>query len=117
VKAYLKWAIYCATTLRKMRKAFDWEPFYDIARENIPYDEKLRRYGKLSRRMFEAARFEEFCARHLGHLDGEVKEFFATDAAKRAVRLKVAALFPAHEVEKFTELFWARIGQWRAEQP
>jgi len=31
------------------------------------------------------------------------------------VRKKVAALFPAHEVEPFTELFWRRIQAWRAD--
>jgi hypothetical protein len=41
--------------------------------------------------------------------------FFATPRAKEAVRLKVAALFPAHEVEMFTELFWNRIQAWRAD--
>ena len=30
-----------------------------------------------------------------------------------AVRQKVAALFPAHEVEQFTDLFWDRIQHWR----
>jgi hypothetical protein len=32
-----------------------------------------------------------------------------------AVKKKVAALFPAHEVEPFTELFWKRIAAWRAD--
>jgi hypothetical protein len=41
-------------------------------------------------------------------------EFFGTQEAKDAVRQKTAALFPPHEVEKFTELFWQRIQQWRA---
>ena len=39
----------------------------------------------------------------------------APTAAKDAVRQKVAALFPAHEVEPFTELFWSRIQKWRDE--
>jgi hypothetical protein len=26
------------------------------------------------------------------------------------------ALYPAHEVETFTELFWQRIQAWRADQ-
>ena len=29
------------------------------------------------------------------------------------MRRKVTALFPAHEVEEFTELFWQRIQEWR----
>jgi hypothetical protein len=43
-----------------------------------------------------------------------VHAFFATPEAKDAVRQKVAALFPAREVEQFTELFWQRIQHWRA---
>ena len=48
VKAYLKWAIFCAATKRPMRKTFDWDPFYAIAKESMPYDEKLKEYGALS---------------------------------------------------------------------
>jgi len=33
--------------------------------------------------------------------------------AKDAIRKKVAALFPADEVEKFTEHFWGLIEFWR----
>ncbi|MDP1827981.1 MAG: hypothetical protein Q8L48_32200 [Archangium sp.] len=116
VKAYLKWAIFTAATKRPMRKAFDWEPFYAIAKEPLPYDQKLAKYGALSRKILEADQFEEFCAKNLKHLDEVAWEFFSTDVAKDAIRQKVTALFPAHEVEKFTELFFKRIQQWRADQ-
>ena len=42
-----------------------------------------------------------------------IEALFGTDFAKDAVRQKVTALFPAHEVEKFTEHFWDRIQEWR----
>ena len=113
VKAYLKWAIFCAATKRPMRKAFDWDQFYAIGKEPIPYAQKLEKYGALSRKLLEADKFEEFCAKNLKHLDEVAWEFFSTDVAKDAVRQKVTALFPAHEVEKFTELFWQRIQTWR----
>ncbi len=117
VKAYLRWSIFCAATKRKMRKTLDWEPFYAVAATDLPYEEKLDRYAAIADERFETHRFEEFCARHLGHLDEVVWEFFATPDAREAVRLKVAALFPAHEVEQFTELFWQRIQKWRADGP
>ena len=82
----------------------------------MPADEKLRRYARIARETLDAERFEEFCARHLGHLDAVAHEFFATGQARDAVRQKVAALFPAHEVEEFTELFFGRIQKWRAEE-
>lgn len=115
VKAYLRWSIFCAATKRPMRKNQDWQPFYDVAALDLSYEEKLDRYAAIADARFETARFEEFCERHLGHLDEVTWEFFGTEQAKDAVRQKVAALFPQHEIEKFTELFWGRIQDWRRE--
>jgi hypothetical protein len=114
VKAYLRWTIFCAATKRKMRRNLDWQPFHDVAAMDLSYEEKLDRYAAIADERFETARFEEFCAKHLGHLDEVTYEFFATPEAREAVREKTAALFPAHEVERFTELFWQRIQAWRA---
>jgi hypothetical protein len=116
VKSYLRWAIFTATTKRPVRRIPDWEPFYAIGKKDLPFDEKLKQYGALSRKILEAEKFEEFCHTHLKHLDEVANEFFGTDAAKEAIRLKVAALFPKHEVEPFTELFFKRIQAWRAER-
>ena len=50
------------------------------------------------------------------HLDAVADEFFASPECREAVRLKVEALYPAHEVEPFTDLFFGRIQRWREEQ-
>jgi hypothetical protein len=116
VKANIRWSIYCAVTKKKFRKNLDWAPFYEIAAEqNVPYREKLRAYARIAAERFETERFEEFCSKHLGHLDAVAHEFFATSTAKDAVRKKTAALFPAHEIEVFTELFFKRVQQWRSD--
>jgi hypothetical protein len=99
-----------------VRHNLDWEPYFEVAAEDLPYREKLRRYALIARQTLDADAFEEFCARHLAHLDAVADEFFGTEQAHDAVRQKVAALFPAHEVEEFTELFYGRIQRWRAEQ-
>jgi len=117
VKANIRWSVFNAVTRRPFRRTLDWEPFYAIARRDLPYRERLREYAKLAEQRFDTAQFEEFCAKHLAHLDEVAWEFFATPTAREAVRKKVAALFPAHEVELFTELFWRRIGAWRADHP
>jgi len=116
VKANLRWSIFCAATKRPMRQNLDWAPYYDAARPELPYRERLRATGAVAERHFDSARFDEFCARHLAHLDEVSWEFFGTDAAREAVRVKVEALYPAHEVERFTELFWSRIQRWRDEE-
>ncbi|MBL8949870.1 MAG: hypothetical protein JNK82_03775 [Myxococcaceae bacterium] len=116
VKANVRWSIYCAVTKKKFRKNLDWAPFYEIAAErNVPYRERLRAYAKIAAERFETARFEEFCHQHLKNLDEVAHEFFATPVARDAVKKKTAALFPAHEVEAFTDLFFKRIQKWRAE--
>jgi hypothetical protein len=107
--------VFCAVTKRSFRRTLDWEPFYAIAKRDLPYRDKLRAYAKVAEDRFEAARFEEFCAKHLAHLDDVAHEFFASPLARDAVRKKVAALFPTHEVELFTEMFWKRIQAWRAD--
>ena len=113
VMANVRWSLFCAITKRPMRRTLDWDPFYAVAKKDLPYREKLRAYAKIAEERFEAAKFEEFCAKNLANLDEIAWEFFGTQTAKDAVRKKVGALFPANEVEQFTELFWSRIGLWR----
>jgi hypothetical protein len=116
VKANLRWSIFCAVTKKPFRRTLDWEPFYKIAAvPDMPYRERLSAYARIAEERFETARFEEFCAKHLSHLDEVAWEFFGTDAAKSAFRAKVTALYPKHEVEQFTELFWRRVQGWRAD--
>jgi len=116
IKANLRWAIFCAATRRRVRHNLDWEPYFEIAAEDLPYREKLRRYALLARQTLDADEFQEFCAAHLPHLDAVADEFFGTEQALDAVRQKVTALFPAHEVEEFTQLFYGRIQRWRSDE-
>jgi hypothetical protein len=113
VKANLKWAVFVVATQRAMRKNLDFEPFHQIARQDLPYLAKLKLYGKLARERFEQDRFESFCQQHLAHLDEVAFRYFASDRAHAAVRKKVAHIYPPHEVEAFTERFWQQLQQWR----
>jgi len=113
VMANLRWSLFVAASRRPMRKTLDWAPYYEVASRQLPYAERLVEYAKIARRRLEADRFEEFCATHLSHLDEVAFEFFRTPTAKDAIRQKVTALYPAHEIESFTELFWERIQLWR----
>jgi hypothetical protein len=113
IKANLRWAIFCATTRRRMRSNLDWDVFFEAAEDEAPWRERLKAYARIARERFSSDEFEEFCAKHLAHLDEVAYEFFGSAEARDAVRQKVAALYPAHEVEPFTELFYERIQKWR----
>jgi hypothetical protein len=116
IKANIRWSVFCAAVRKPMRKTPDWAPFLAVADEDIPFREKLDKYAKIAHERFMTEQFEEFCATHLAHLDEITWEFFGSDVARDAVRQKVEALFPPHEVEEFTELFWERIQRWRLEE-
>ncbi len=113
VKNMVRWSIFCAATDRKMKPNLDWEPFFAVAKRDLPYRERLRAYANIARERMQADAFAEFCHRHLGHLNEVVWEFFATDFARDCVQQKVTSLFPAHEVDQFTEHFWGLIQFWR----
>ncbi len=117
VKAYVRWVVFTAATKRKMRRNQDWNPFIEIAdRQDLSFEEKLDKYVAIADERFQTDRFDEFCAKHLPHLDEVAWKFFGTSFAKDAVRQKVTALFPAHEVDRFTEHFWAKIQDWRSDE-
>ena len=113
IKANLRWSIFCAATDRSMKTNLDWHEYFAIADQDIPFEEKLAAYVKLARRHFDVDAFESFCATHLSQLDEVADEFFASEIVHDAIRQKVESLFPAHEVEIFTELFWHRVQEWR----
>lgn len=113
VLAQLRWALFCAATLRPMRRNLDWKPYYEIREQGLPYRERLAAYARIADERLDSERFREFCDQHLGALDEVAWVFFGSDTAKEAVREKVQAKFPTHEVEPFTEHFWGLIQFWR----
>jgi len=120
IKANIRWSVFVAATGRRMRRNLEWQPFLDAAemadREGLDLRERLAVFARIANERLETERFSEFCATHLSHLDEVAWEFFGTDVARDAVRQKVVDLFPAHEVDEFTDLFWERIQRWREDQ-
>ena len=115
VLAKIRWALFCAATGRRMRMNPDWRPYFDVVEKDpdMPLRERLAAFAGITRKAYEAERFEEFCAEHLGDLEEVTWEYFGTDPAKEAVRKKVQALFPEHEWDEFTDHFWNEIQAWR----
>lgn len=113
IKANLRWSLYCAATDRSMHANLNWERYFAIAARDLPFEDKLSEYAKLALDYFHYDDFLEFCERHLGHLDEVAHAFFGTETVRDAIRQKVEALYPEHEIDEFTELFWGRIQAWR----
>lgn len=113
IKSNVRWSLYCAATDRSMHTNPNWARYFEVADQDAPFEEKLDAYADIARAYFEVDKFEEFCATHLPHLDEVAHEFFGSGVVRDAIRQKVEALYPEHEVDEFTELFWQRIQTWR----
>ncbi len=113
IKSNIRWSVFCAATDRPMKANLDWGPYMKIAGKDLGPRERLAEYAKIARKDLEADKFQRFCKKHLGHLDDVADAFFGSAIARDAVAQKVAALFPKHEHEEFTELFWQRIQKAR----
>jgi hypothetical protein len=116
IKAKLRWAIFCAATKRKFPLSNQWSRYFAIADGDGSIADKLDQYAAIAREHFDTDNFEAFCAEHLPHLDEVAYEFFGSDEARDIFRQKVAALYPAHEVDEFSELFFSRVQTWRARE-
>ena len=113
IKSKVRWAVFCAATNRKMRLNLVWGPYFRVAEKDLPFREKVREYARIAHKRLQTAKFEEFCDKHLAHLDEVAWEYFGQDRARDAVRKKVCALFPEHEHDEFTDYFWEKIQNWR----
>lgn len=114
IKANIRWATFAAATGRRLRP-LQWDQFFGAVEEGMTLRERIDALLPLVHKHFDTERFKEFCAEHLAHLDEVTHEWFGTDDAREAVRRKVAALFPPHEVEQFTDTFFQRIQRWRSD--
>jgi hypothetical protein len=113
VKAKIRWALFCAATKKPMRLNQEWQPFFALAEEDLPFREKLAGYAAIAHDRFQTDAFHEFCEKNLADLDEAAWEFFGSEVAREAIRGKVQALFPEHEHDTFTDHFWGKIQEWR----
>ena len=116
IKANLRWSIFCAATKRRINTDLNWRAYFDIADSDRSFEEKIEAYVQIAQDRFDADEFYEFCDKHLAHLDDIAHEFFGGETARDAIRQKVEALFPTHEVDDFTELFWTRVQAGRDDE-
>lgn len=112
----LKWAVFCAATKRPMRRTLDFEPYYAVAQQDVPYREKLAGYAAIARERLSADAFAEFDRRHLGPLEEAALRWFRSDRCRDAIRRKVAHVYPAHEVDEYSTRFFALVQQFVSDQ-
>ncbi|GGQ62171.1 ATP-grasp domain-containing protein [Couchioplanes azureus] len=111
--ALLRWTVYCVVTGRKPRLDMDTSAYFAVADDpDLSYREKLGFYRRLADDYFETARYEEFCAKHLSHIDEMVHEWVGSPEFRSLLCETVRAMYPPHEHERFLGHFGGLIDAW-----
>ncbi|BCJ48571.1 hypothetical protein Asp14428_00460 [Actinoplanes sp. NBRC 14428] len=111
--ALLRWTVYCVVTGRKPRLDMDSSAYFAVADDpSLSYDDKLALYRKLADDYFETARYEEFCEKHLSHVDEMVHDWVGSPDFRSLLTETVRAQYPPHEHERFLGHFGGLIDAW-----
>jgi hypothetical protein len=117
IRTLLKWAVFCCISGRQQTVDLDTRKYFAIAdRDDLSYIEKLRQYRRLADKQFEVARYRDFCARHLAHLDEASVEWVESDGFDEQIVATVRSTFPEPEHEQFIAHYRGLLRLWARDQ-
>jgi hypothetical protein len=113
MKALVKWCVFALVTGRRPQLDLDTDRYFEIADQpGAGYGEKLAAYRQLADEYFDAARYHEFCAARLGHLDEIVLDWVAGPDFDRLLVQTVKSVYPEHEHEQFIAHLRGLLALW-----
>lgn len=113
MRALLKWSVYCCATGRRMKINLNLGRWFEVGDDpSTSYADKLAAYRRLTDDYFEQEAYEEFCDRHLGHVDEAMLELVDGGWFDDLLVRTVQSTFPQHEHEHFTEHYRGLLGAW-----
>ncbi|HSZ44592.1 MAG TPA: hypothetical protein VK823_04600 [Streptosporangiaceae bacterium] len=117
MKALVKWCVFALVTRRRPRLDVATSPYFEIADDSDrTYAEKLAAYAELADGYFDTARYHEFCAASLPHLDEIVLDWVAGPDFDRLLVQTVRSVYPPHEHEEFIAHLRGLLGLWVREE-
>jgi len=111
--ALLRWSAFCLVTGRKARTQVDVDPWFAVGDDDgLDYRAKLKEYQRLSDEHFDLARYQEFCAQSLPHVEEMVLDWVQSPEFDAMLASTVATSYPAHEHEQFLAHFRGLVDLW-----
>jgi hypothetical protein len=113
IRALVRWSIFALLTGRRPRLDLAADQYFVIADDpDSSYAEKLAAYAELADEYFETARYHEFCAASLSHLDEIVLDWVASPDFDQLLIRTVQSVYPAHEHDQFIAHLRGLLGMW-----
>ena len=94
----------------------DPEPWFAVGDSDAPYEEKLEAYRELADDYFEVDAYEEFCDRHLAHVDEAMAGYIDSPEFDALLVETVRRAFPPREHEHFVAHYRGLLAAWVADQ-
>ncbi|MFG1606659.1 RimK family alpha-L-glutamate ligase [Actinoplanes sp. NPDC049265] len=111
--ALLRWTVFCVVTGRKPRLDMNTADYFAIGdRDDLSYAEKLAGYRRLADEYFEIEKYQDFCARHLSHVDEMVHDWVSSPEFRTLLDQTVRSTYPEHEQQRFLAHFGGLMDAW-----
>jgi len=113
IKTLVKWSVFSVASGRRMRIDQDIPRWFAVADDpGRSYSDKLAAYHRLTDDYFSQDDYDEFCDRHLGHLDEVVVDLVEGEWFDALLERTVRSTFPAHEHERFLAHYRGLMAAW-----
>ncbi len=113
MSALLRWTVFCVVTDRKPRLDMNSADYFAIGdRDDLSYGDKLAGYRKLADDYFDTERYQDFCAKHLSHVDEMTHDWVSSPEFGTLLDDTVRATYPPHEHDRFLGHFRGLIDAW-----
>jgi hypothetical protein len=116
ISALVRWSVFTLATGRKGRVDLHTRKYFEIADDDsLSYDAKVTAYLALADEHFDSARYWQWCAENLPHLDEQVHDWVTSKDFERLLRETVVSMYPAHEHDQFMAHFKGLTDLWAAD--
>jgi hypothetical protein len=113
IKALVKWCVFVLVTGRRPQLDLTTDRYFEIADDaGVSYPEKLAAYRELADSYFDTARYADFCATSLAHLDEIVLDWVAGPGFDQLLTETVRSVYPAEEHEAFIAHLRGLLSLW-----
>ncbi len=113
IRTLLRWTVFCTVTGRPMQIDQDLTNWFRIGDDpDLSYGQRLAALHRLTDDYFGQDAYEEFCDRHLGHLDEVLVDLIDSPWFAALLERTVRGTFPAHEHERFVPHYRGLLGAW-----
>ena len=114
IRSLIAWCVFCCVTERPMRLNQNTSDYFAVGDdEALTYEQSLERYAELADAYFQRARFEEFCAEALPHLDEVLVDYVeSAEFDELTVRTITTEVLEPEKHEALIERSRSNVSAW-----